>query len=158
MRSLVAQLYSGCENTRKELDELFSSCEYGCRQPTYESFFTTFLQMVNCVEKIYIVIDALDECKTRRHLLSWMENVAKSGPAGLHFLVTSRKEEDIESELKRWLPQENHVSIRKDRVNPDIRVYVHERVRNSREFERWHSQPSVQDEIESELMKKADGM
>lgn len=88
----------------------------------------------------------------------WMENLTNSGHAGLHFLATSRKEEDIESELKRWLPQENLVSVQQDSVNGDIRVYVRERLRNDRGFERWHSKPSVQEEIETELMKKADGM
>lgn len=158
VRSLVTQLYSRCEDSRKELDKLFSSCEDGLRQPTYESLFTTFLQMFDYVEKIYIVIDALDECKTRRDLLLWMEKLTSSGHAGLHILATSREEEDIESELKRWLPQENIFPVEQDRVNHDIGVYVHERLRNSREFERWQSQPPVQDEIETELMKKAGGM
>ncbi|PGH31047.1 hypothetical protein GX50_06155, partial [[Emmonsia] crescens] len=158
LRSLVAQLYSGCEDSQKELDKLFSFCKDGQRQPTYESLFATFLQMVNYVEKIQIIIDALDECKTRRDLLLWMRNLTSSGHAGLHLLVTSRKEEDIESELKRWLHLEDIVSIQQDSVNDDIRAYVHERLRNDCHFKRWQSEPSVQDEIETELMKKADGM
>jgi hypothetical protein len=76
----------------------------------------------------------------------------------LHLLTSSRKEEDIESELQRWLHQANVVPILKDRVNHDIRLYVHERVQNDRGFERWHSEPSVQDEIETGLMGKASGM
>ncbi|KAH1416219.1 hypothetical protein KXW31_004599 [Aspergillus fumigatus] len=158
VRSLVAQLYSKCEESRKELNKLFSSCEDGHRQPTFESLSTIFRQMTNYVAKTQIVIDALDECKTRRELLSWMESLTQSGHSGLHLLTTSRKEEDIESELQRWLHQGNVVPIQQDPVNDDIRLYVHERVRNDRGFERWHSEPSVQDEIETELMGKANGM
>ncbi|KAF7136844.1 hypothetical protein CNMCM5793_006414 [Aspergillus hiratsukae] len=159
VRSLVAQLYSRCENSRKELDKLFSSCEYGRQQPTHESLLDTFQHMVNHVEKIQIVIDALDECKTRRDLLLWMERLARSGHPGLDLLATSRREEDIESELKRWMHRGNLLSIQQDPVNHDIRAYVHERLRNNNGgFERWHSEQSVQDEIETELMKKADGM
>ncbi|KAL4990295.1 purine and uridine phosphorylase [Aspergillus falconensis] len=158
LRSLIAQLYSRCENTREELNKLFSSCEDGHRQPTYESLFTTFIQMANYVSKIQIVIDALDECKTRKDLLSWMEDLARSGHTGLHFLVTSRKEEDIESELKRWLHQGDIISIQQDPVNRDIQLYVYRRLQNDRGFERWRTAPAVQDEIKTELMEKANGM
>ncbi|KAE8371840.1 Pfs, NACHT and ankyrin domain protein [Aspergillus bertholletiae] len=158
VRSLVAQLYSRCENSRKELDTLFSSYEQGRRQPSQESLIVTFLQMANYVPKIQVVIDALDECTTRKDLLLWMENLARSGSTRFHLLVTSRKEEDIESELKRWLRQEDLFSIQQDPVNHDIRTYIHKRLQYDRGFERWHSEPSVQDEIETELMKKADGM
>ncbi|THC91604.1 hypothetical protein EYZ11_008926 [Aspergillus tanneri] len=158
VRSLVAQLYSRCENSRNELNKLFSSCEDGRRQPTYESLSTTFMQMAKYVQKIQIVIDALDECKTRRDLLSWMENLARSGHTGFHLLATSRKEEDIELEITQWLHHGNIIPIQQDTVNRDIRLYVHRRLRNDRGFERWHPEPSVQDEIEAELMENADGM
>ena len=114
--------------------------------------------MVNYVGKTQIIIDALDECTTREDLLLWMENLASSGRARLYLLSTSRREEDIESGLKHWLYQENLVSIQQDPVNHDIRAYVHGRLRNDYGFHRWHSKPSVLDEIETELMKKADGM
>jgi hypothetical protein len=38
-------------------------------------------------------------------------------------------------------------------VDQDIRTYVHERVRTDRAFQRWNSNPAVQDEIETELMQ-----
>lgn len=157
VRSLAAQLYSRCENSRKELDTLFSSCEDGRQQPTFESLFATLLRMVNYIGKTQIIIDALDECTTRKDLLLWMEKLC-SGRAGLYLLSTSRKEEDIESGLKRWIHQGNFVSIQQDPVNHDIHAYVHERLRNDYGFQRWRSKPSVLDEIETELMKKADGM
>ncbi|KAH8797815.1 Pfs, NACHT and ankyrin domain protein [Xylogone sp. PMI_703] len=158
VRSFVAQLYSRCENSRKELDTLFSQCEDGRRQPTTESLVTTFQHMMNYVKEIQVVIDALDECKTRRDLLLWMEQFSNSKNTNFQLLATSRAEAEIESELKRWLHQDNFVSIQQDPVNSDIRAYVHKRLREDREFERWRSAPSVQDKIETELMKKADGM
>ncbi|KAF7158590.1 hypothetical protein CNMCM5623_003650 [Aspergillus felis] len=134
VRSLAMQVYSRCESSRKDLGKLFSLCEEGGQQPTFKSLFATFLQMIDHVETISIVIDALDECNT------------------------SRREEDIESELKRWLCPESHVAIQHDPVNHDIRAYIHKRLQTDREFERWQSEHSVQNDIETELMKKADGM
>ncbi|KAF7134067.1 hypothetical protein CNMCM5793_005696 [Aspergillus hiratsukae] len=158
VRSLAAQLYARCDTSRKDLNETFSLCEGGSQQPTFKLLCTTLLQMLNYVERVYIVIDALDECTTRLDLLLWLESVASSGPAGVQLILTSRKEEEIESQLQRWLCPQSHIPIQQDSVNHDIRAYIHERLQCDREFERWRSQPSVQDEIESELMKKADGM
>lgn len=154
VRSLISQLCSKCEDFRKELDRLYSSCGNGLQQPPYESLVGTFLQMVN-FGKIRIVLDALDECKARTDLLSLLEDLTT---AGCSLIATSRKEEDIESELKRWLHQDNMISVQQDAVNDDIRMYVRTRLRNDRGFERWRSRPHVQDEIEGELMEKADGM
>lgn len=158
VRSLVAQLYSRCDKSREEVFKLFSSCENGRKQPAFESLSTTFKQMAKHVTKIQIVLDALDECLTRRDLLSWLKSLASLGHAGLYLLATSRKEENIESELKQWLHQGNIVSIQQDAVNPDIRLYVRRRLRNECGFERWRSEPSVRDEIETQLMEKAGGM
>jgi c-di-GMP-related signal transduction protein len=86
--------------------------------------------------KIHIVIDALDECTARTDLLSLIEDLTT---AGCSLLATSRKEEDIESELERWLHQDNIILIQQDAVNDDIRMYVRRRLRNDRGFERWLS-------------------
>jgi hypothetical protein len=157
-RSITTQLYSRCEYTRKDLDTLFSSCEYGRRQPTTESLFAAFQQMMNNVKKIHIVIDALDECETRADVLLWMEELSGSRYPKFYLLITSREEEEIKSELNRWLHQDNFVSIQPNLVSSDICAYVRKRLREDRGLERWRSEPLVQDEIEIELMKKADGM
>lgn len=50
------------------------------------------------------------------------------------------------------------MSIQRGLVDNDISAYVRGRLRNDPCFQRRHSKPSVQDEIENELIKKADGM
>ena len=154
IRSLILQLYSRSENSRKELDKLCSSCDDGRQQPSYEALLTTLLQIVS-VENPRIVLDALDECRTRRDLLLLMERLAESGCS---VLAASRKEEDIESGLRCWLRQDDIITIQGGAVDEDIRAYVHTRLQYDRGFGRWRSRPQVQEEIETELMKKADGM
>ncbi|PKY06986.1 purine and uridine phosphorylase [Aspergillus campestris IBT 28561] len=154
IRSLISQLYSRCENSRKELDKLCLSCNNGRQQPSYESLVTTFLRIVR-VEEIRIVLDALDECRARPDLFLLMESLANSGCS---VLATSRKEEDVESEIRRWMHQDNIIPIQNGAVDEDIRAYVHARLQYDRGFERWRSRPQVQEEIETELMRKADGM
>jgi Cdc6-like AAA superfamily ATPase len=158
LRSLVMQLYSKCENSRGDLEKLLLVCENGHQQPSYESLFTTFIQMMGQVEKLQIVIDALDECTTRGDLLLWMKDLENHAHSGLYLLVTSRKEEDIESGLRRWLNDLNTIPFRQDDINRDIRAYVHEALRADHRFERWHSQPLIRDEIETALVGQAHGM
>ncbi|KAK2786337.1 hypothetical protein FQN53_006705 [Emmonsiellopsis sp. PD_33] len=158
VRSLVIQLYSKCKNSRAELEALEKSCGIHQQQPAFESLFGVFLEMVNSAGKVQIVIDALDECEKREDLLSWIETFTSSSPKELRLLLTSRKEQDIESQLMFWLDPESVVPIQQDSVNPDIRAYVRDRLQRDRGFARWNAQPSVRDEIEAELMEKADGM
>jgi uncharacterized protein HemY len=70
LRSLISQLYHKRKETQKLLDSLFSSCDNGRRQPTCESLSKVFLQMIEEVKEVYMVLDALDECCTRKGLLS----------------------------------------------------------------------------------------
>lgn len=158
LRSLIAQLYSRCADSRKELDMLFADCENGRRQPPFESLSTTFINMLEWVQKIKIIIDALDECKERTDVLPWIENLARASRTKVRLFITSRREADIEAALHRWLPRKSMVSINPDSVNCDIRAYVHDRLRKDPAFGRWYSKPNVQDEIEIELMQKANGM
>ncbi|KAK2798302.1 hypothetical protein FQN50_008858 [Emmonsiellopsis sp. PD_5] len=157
VRSLVVQLYSKCKNSRTGLEALEKSCGTH-QQPALESLFEVFLEMVKSVGKIQIVIDALDECQERVALLSWMESFTRSSPKELRLLLTSRKEQDIEFGLMFWLDPASVVPIQQDSVNPDIRAYIRDRLQKDRGFARWNAQPSVRDEIETKLMRRADGM
>src|SRR5947209_7612016 len=83
VRSLTSQLYSKCGGASKEFDSLFSSCEYGRRQPSCESLCKAFLHMTELVKEVWIVLDALDECRTRKGqptkgLLSWIRDLLSS--------------------------------------------------------------------------------
>ncbi|KAF2186074.1 purine and uridine phosphorylase [Zopfia rhizophila CBS 207.26] len=163
VRSLISQLYCKGEDTWKQLDSLFSSCEAGRRQPSCESFCKVFLYMIGYSKEVWIVLDALDECRTRRGpptkgLLSWMRDLLSSEGRNVHLLVTSRPEQDIESELGKWPYDNDIVPIEGDSVTDDIRAYVHTRVRNSEGLKRWQSRPNVQQEIETKLMEKANDM
>ncbi|KAK9849299.1 hypothetical protein MYU51_014545 [Penicillium brevicompactum] len=158
LRSLSHQLYSRNPSCRPELDKLFISCENGNQQPASQALAATLLQMLGHSGKVNIIIDALDECKTKKEVLRWMEDIFHSGINSVRLLATSRKEEDIQSELERWLEQKSILSAQEESVNHDIRTFVHSKLLSEPEFERWRTQPGVQDEIEIQIMLKANGM
>jgi hypothetical protein len=118
--------------------------------------------MIQQVDEVWIVLDALDECDTREgnrtKLLLWMEGLLSPKLRNTHLLVTSRQEEDIESALSKWAGIEDMMPIQSDLVTDDIRAYVRARVKEDDGLKRWRSSPDVQEEIETRLMEKACGM
>lgn len=161
IRSLISQLYNKQEDIREQLNSLFSSCEDGRRQPTTESLNISLRQMIQQVGEVWIVLDALDECNTRKEteaLLLWIKCILDSELRNVHLIVTSRPEQDIESAISEWARTEDMIAIQKAFVTNDIREYVRTKIREDEGLKRWRSIPEVQDEIENRLMEKADGM
>jgi hypothetical protein len=162
IQSLVIQLSCKYEDSWKQLDSLFSSCEDGRRQPTREQLWKVFLLMTEHIKEVWIVLDALDECHTREGppadgLLLWMKELLNSKQRNVHLLVTSRPKQDITSGVSGFAHNDDIVPIQSDLITADIRAYVHTRVRED-SFKRWRSRPDIQDEIETGLMEKANGM
>jgi len=163
LRSLISQLYYKHAETSKQLDALYSSYEDGRRQPTIESLCKVLLHMIEQVEEVWLVLDALDECCTRKGpptegVLSWIREVLNSEQGNVHLLVTSRPEQDIESEVMEFADNDDIVPIQSSLITDDIRAYVRTRVREDNALKRWRSRSDVQDEIETRLTNKAKGM
>jgi Cdc6-like AAA superfamily ATPase len=164
IRSLISQLYHKRKDAENLLDSLFSSCNNGQSQPTLESLCKVFLEMIDQVQGIYIVLDALDECRIRKGsrsegLLAWIQSLSDLKQRNIHLLVTSRPEHDIELVLRKLAQSdEDIVPIQSDLIEDDIRSYVHTRVKTGEGLKRWRSRTDVLDEIEKVLMEKAQGM
>ena len=156
IRSLICQLFKQSENSM--LQDLYSSCLDGVRQPTWEVLLNTLHQMMTSLVDTYIILDALDECDDRHELLSNIEQIVSWEDVNLHVLVTSRREIDIDEALTPLSSPRNRISIQSKSVNADIHTYVHDRLQVDRKLKRWKKDVNMQREIEDTLMKKADGM
>ena len=163
IRSLVRQLFYRCESARSHLELLYSSHEAGRRQPSHQSLCQTFSKMIESADDVCIVLDALDECHTRKGsetegLLSWIGHLIGSSHQNVHFIATSRSEHDIESKFGDLVSENGVIPLQSNLVHDDIKNYVHTRVKEDARLERWRGRPEVQEEIEKELVQKADGM
>ena len=114
--------------------------------------------MVREFKGVYIILDALDECEDRGKLLEDIETITGWELENLHILVTSRREKDIEESLDPLVDGTKKICIQSALVNDDIRTYVHKRLRTDQKLKRWQNRSEVQQEIETVLMSKADGM
>lgn len=162
--SIVLQLYCKNENTQKPLDSLYDSCGNGIAQPSTDELFVTFQNMLQHADEIHVILDALDECQTRKEhptggLLTSMEALITGQHSNIHLLVTARPEQDITSSIESWAHNQDIVPLQSGRVADDILAYIKARVRsNEGPLKRWNERPEVQDEIETRLSKEANGM
>jgi hypothetical protein len=158
MRSLITQLSLRCTSMPRALATLFSSCMNGERQPTSDALLTTLQQMIQEFDEIFVILDALDECKERQELLEDINRIARWKIATLHILATSRRQKDIEESLDSLVNDQRKMCVQSVLVNDDIRTYIQKRLQSDQNLKRWRNKPEVQEEIEVKLMAKADGM
>lgn len=160
--SFISQLYLQQGDTRGVVDQLASSHKSRGLRPSCETLCETLARMLEKTTEVWIVIDALDECVTRKGpkdqgVLAWIRNLLASEQGRTHLLVTSRPEGDIQEGFS-WATAEQKMSIQSDLISADISTYVHEKVKGDSGLERWRSREDIQDEIEATLIEKADGM
>jgi hypothetical protein len=94
--------------------------------------------MIDSLEKVWIVLDALNECTPRNELLFWINSIVQNSfvQINIHFLVTSRPEQDIKRAILRYASDEQMIAIRDDLLKADIRNYVQAKVREYENFNR----------------------
>jgi hypothetical protein len=133
---------------------MYKNCGSGQQQPTDDAVYSLLREMMDRIESKYIILDALDECADRDDLLTFVSNIADSKLKGLRVMATSRRERDIEEQLR---PRADYtVNIQSAVVDEDIRLYVQERLATDSKLKKWPE--SVRDEITGVMMEKADGM
>ncbi|KAH0168703.1 purine and uridine phosphorylase, partial [Aureobasidium melanogenum] len=158
LRSLLWQLTKRGGSSFREVEKLYESCKSGQNQTSTRSLIRALESVLQTIGRVIIVVDALDECTTRRDLLQWLAETAAKDSSDIQMIATSRKEYDIEVAFNKWLKNDVMLSIQQLEVDKDIQAYVHARIRSDPELQRWRSKPLVQEQIEVELMEKAQGM
>ena len=156
-RSLVAQLSLQSLDAFKPLDALYSACGSGTSQPSLLMSLKALKIIAESFTDIFVLVDALDECKEPSELLENVENLVESNIASLHMLVTSRREKEIEDSMSTLLDNEHKICIQSTLVKDDIRAYIQGRMFKDRKLKKWQK-PDVKAEIEEVLVEKAGGM
>jgi hypothetical protein len=163
-----------------QLDDLYQRCEPD--PPSTIELQQTFLQTLRFISKsstvscitdhiesdeessiddfshTYIVLDGVDEVQygpKRNAIIKLLRLISALGLPGLHLLVSSRREVDIETALTcldRWQP----LHITQQSVEMDLNIFVTNQISDSQKL---RSQPEhVKDEIKHRLVGGANGM
>lgn len=125
VKSLIVQLYNKRTETRPLLDSLFTSCDEGQRQPTFESLYSLLSKMLKMAQEAWIVLDALDEYRTwgkqsTDRVSLWIRDLLNLKKSNVHLLVTSRPKQSITSEFSELRCNKSIVSMRSGAINGDI--------------------------------------
>ncbi|KAF2234467.1 hypothetical protein EV356DRAFT_151584 [Viridothelium virens] len=154
LRSLLAQFIRPGQYLPRPIEDIYQRYKHQRYDLSTDDYFKTFLSVCAPYRKVYLVVDALDECAERDELLSIIEDLAIQRPSSLSMLLISRQERDIEDSLK--IIANSTITIEAKAIEPDIRLYVsNELVRDKelRIFPRY-----IRQEIQEALVSKADGM
>ncbi|THV82876.1 Pfs, NACHT and ankyrin domain protein [Aureobasidium pullulans] len=155
LRSLITQLYQQVPNTRLRLVKIWRSQTEEIQRLDYSTIFET---MACHAGRVRIILDAIDEAPSRRHLLDWITSSVDKKAYDFQLMVLSRMEEDIESAFLPYLVHQHKIQIQKDVIDRDIYAYVNRRVHHDKTFGRWGAEPRAQRKIVDGLTTKASGM
>ena len=138
----------------KVLVNLYVCCGDGHQEPTLDDLEHTLQRILEGFSSTFIILDALDECTEREKILNWIQTVIlrKDTNLGLHLMVTSRPEEEIEDKFKSY----HFLDLVEESGNHDLVAYLDYQLQNDSDLQKWKS--DTQDQIKLTLVKQANGM
>jgi hypothetical protein len=152
------------EDVPQPIVELYQRCHqtFPTRAPTLLQLQNTMqkvLAQILKTDKVYLVIDALDEVPRgvqRDKLLEFVSQLPNFGTDRFRVLVTSRNENDIQDALggsdTGWMD----LPIAPEHINQDIERYVNEGIEKHRSLKRQSD--STKALIREKLIQNANGM
>ena len=138
----------------KVLVNLYARCGNGHQEPTLDDLENALQIILHGFTSTFIILDALDECTEREKLINWIQTVLlkKNINLGLHLIVTSRPEEEIEDKLKFY----HYIDLVEESENHDLVAYLDYQLQNDSDLQKWNS--DTQKQIKLKLIEQADGM
>jgi NACHT domain len=124
------------------------TCQDGSQQPS-KGLLAQYLRTMLALPRqcpIYVIIDALDECRddtqfpsSRKEVLDFLTDLIGAEHPNLHLCITSRPERDIQSTLN---PLASHrVSLHEERgQREDINNYIRYSVHDNDPMRKWREE------------------
>ena len=157
LRYIIIQLSIQIKETTRVVEGLYNSYSARSTMPTLAELKDIMRRMIEnaaTTPAIYLVVDALDECKERKSLLEVWEELRSWDQTILHVFATSRRETDIEDSLGKIAT--HVISLEESVVDGDILTYIGHQLQNDTTLCKWSEE--IRKEIETALMKGANGM
>jgi hypothetical protein len=150
LAAMLKQLVQDWPSIAKPLSSLYDHHEVRRTRPSVEEMLNVLQSVLADYSRMYIVIDALDECvhDDRRELLSKLRNLQSK--TGLRLMATSRFIPDIIEEFN-GLPK---LEVRAD--DADVKRYVVGQIKRLPRCVRRDD--NLQELVQNKIMKAVDGM
>ncbi|ORY03156.1 hypothetical protein BCR34DRAFT_545330 [Clohesyomyces aquaticus] len=153
--SLVSQICLQLGYCPGELVHAFKNSKSGVgptKRPSF-SLLRDVLCSFSTFRKLYLLIDAVDECSGRKDLLDFLTST-KDASQNLSILLTSRDEIDIRESLTTF----KHLRLESNMqdVDRDIKLYIDRRLQSGEKLD-WLKE-TVKDDIKHSLASRSAGM
>lgn len=159
MKVVIKQLSRRMDELPVELENLYDKHYRNASNPGYKELQNVLIQISECFEKVFWVLDALDECSKdqRQEIFEVFSGIISPEIAtrgNFKIFVTSRKEQDIQRAFERF----EVVEVEAKKVNKDIESYVNSRLSQYTQDGTLEIPDSLKSTIISVLVDKAGGM
>lgn len=153
--SIVQQLVQSHADVPEEIISLYQHHSRRQTRPMLGEWSKLLQSEVNRFSKVFIVVDALDECPndgTRDSFLTVIKTVQKVQPS-VRLSVTSRPSPTIEAEFE----TASRLEIRA--TDADVQSYLEQRIASSSQMARHvKKDPSLQGNIVNAILEQSKGM
>ena len=155
LRRLVLQLSAQCTIPYGILSN-HCALYNGQKVPTWDELLKLLEKLLKDLGRTYLILDALDECKTEDHnlIVSFVQTILGWSGVCLHVLVTSQPRRIFENGFTS-LQKFYRITMQEDTISPDIELYVSNELSSKPELEHWKSNS---EKIMSHIVKKSAGM
>ena len=164
LTSILSQFCANSDPSYRILSDLYSENNSGSQQPDNEALTQCLKEILRLrdVPRIYIILDAIDECPNtsglptaREEVLKFLEELVGLKLLDLRILVTSRPEIDVRTALGPLTSL--HVSLHSEAgQRQDIVNYIRKTVHSDRLMREWRLEDKQL--VIDTLSAKADGM
>jgi hypothetical protein len=115
--------------------------------------------MLTSQRKVFVVLDALDESKTRGDVLLWIKDmVSRPDLDHVQLVYTSRPEPEFLERIPPLIGKQNCLPFDKQTVNSDIRLWVTAQLSQRYEFTKKPLSQDLLEKIQRKVGDGADGM
>lgn len=161
LASLIKQI--GSRQPNKQLLQRLDDYMIKGQRPDTKTLGEVLISSLAGFSNIYIVIDAIDECpmlnERRERLLESLDYILTNAPDSLHVFLTSRKEPDIDTQIRAHLSKPFKIEIdllaHRKILNRDICRYIDSKLAKNK-FKLWPE--SMKMEARKSLLDKGDCM
>ncbi|TGJ82223.1 hypothetical protein E0Z10_g6558 [Xylaria hypoxylon] len=155
LKFIIYQLIAHNQEISEAAASLYDSKSQGSNEPSVKELIDTLAAVASlCTGKVYLLVDALDECPRKERKTFYEKALGPILAAKVNLMIASRGEPDIENALRNISPYE--ICIQNDDVNADVRAHVNSVISQDPKFQVM--QISIQAEILDGIVSGARGM
>jgi hypothetical protein len=155
LRRLVLQLSAQCPIPYDMLLKYYDLYD-GQKVPTWDELLVLLEKLLKDLDRTYLILDALDECRTEDHdlIVDFVRTILDWSAVRLHVLVTSQPRGIFENGFT-VLQNVHRITMQEDTISHDIELYVSNELSSKSALAHWKSNF---EQILSHIVNKSAGM